>query len=102
MPKATHRSCCRHLFANFKDKFPGLKLKNSFWAATRAYAVKDFNYAMATIKDTSTEAHDWLLTLLVQMWARHTFDSRVRSDHIRNNLVESFTNWVGNSRGNLC
>ncbi|KAI8542829.1 hypothetical protein RHMOL_Rhmol08G0169900 [Rhododendron molle] len=59
----------------------------------------DFNYAMAIIKDTSTEAHDWLMGLPVQMWARHAFDIRVRSDHITNNLVESFNIWVGNLRG---
>ncbi|KAG5544464.1 hypothetical protein RHGRI_017027 [Rhododendron griersonianum] len=99
MPEAAHRRCCRHLFANFKGKFPGLKLRRSFWAAARAYTVRDFNYAMPVIKDTSTEAHDWLMGLPVQMWARHAFDSRVRSDHITNNLVESFNNWVGNLRG---
>ncbi|KAF7140525.1 hypothetical protein RHSIM_Rhsim06G0101100 [Rhododendron simsii] len=90
MPEATHRRCCRHLFANFKGKFPGLKLRRSFWAAARAYTVRDFNYAMAVIKDTSTEAHDWLMGLPVQMWARHAFESLT---------VGWINNWSGNFRG---
>ncbi|KAH7847186.1 hypothetical protein Vadar_023010 [Vaccinium darrowii] len=99
MPEAAHRRCCRHLFSNFKGRFPGLKLRSSFWAAARAYTVREFNYAMTVIKDASTEAHDWLMGLPPQMWARHTFDSRVKSEHVTNNMVESFNNWVGNCRG---
>ncbi|KAF7141671.1 hypothetical protein RHSIM_Rhsim06G0100900 [Rhododendron simsii] len=56
-------------------KVNSLDLRRSFWAAARAYTVRDLNYAMAVIKDTSTEAHDWLMGLPVQMWAMHAFES---------------------------
>ena len=31
----------------------------------------------------------------VHTWARHTFDEYVKSDHITNNMCESFNNWIG-------
>ncbi|KAH7865072.1 hypothetical protein Vadar_001871 [Vaccinium darrowii] len=99
LPEASHRHCARHLFQNFKAKFPGLALKKQFWIAARAYNHRKFNEAMATIKELNTEAHDHLLKLAVSSWARHAFDERVRSDHITNNGAESFNNWLGNLRG---
>ncbi|WOK97553.1 hypothetical protein Cni_G06261 [Canna indica] len=32
------------------------------------------------------------------MWARHIIDSRCKSDHITNNVTESFNHWVGDDR----
>ncbi|XP_043694057.1 uncharacterized protein LOC122644729 [Telopea speciosissima] len=32
------------------------------------------------------------------MWARHTFDNIARSDHITNNMSESFNNWITDLR----
>ncbi|KAL7255743.1 hypothetical protein ACSBR1_009800 [Camellia fascicularis] len=96
MPEATHRRCCRHLFNNFKSKFPSLKLRGSFWAAARAYTQKDYNIAMRQIEEVSRPAYKWLNDLKPEVWARLTFDPRVKSDHITSNMVESFNNWIGN------
>ncbi|KAH7866249.1 hypothetical protein Vadar_017624 [Vaccinium darrowii] len=90
LPEVSHRHCARHLFQNFKAKFPGLALKKQFWIAARAYNHRKFNEAMSTIKELNTEAHDHLVKLAVSSWARHAFDERVRSDHITNNGAESF------------
>lgn len=97
--EASHRKCCRHIFQNFKARFPGLVLRKQFWVAARAYTERHFNHAMNIIKDTNTEAHAYLIKLGVHTWARHCFDDRVRSDHITNNLAESFNNWIGHWRG---
>ncbi|GFZ00969.1 hypothetical protein Acr_14g0006040 [Actinidia rufa] len=84
---------------NIKKKFPGLKLRKSFWAACRAYIGTEFNLAMAQIQETSPEAHDWMRELPLELWARHVFDCRVKSDHVTDNLVESFNHWIRNARG---
>ena len=63
MPQASHRICGRHLFSNFRAKFPRLKLRNYFWAACRAYTEAEFKSAMRDIQLLSSEAHDWLMTL---------------------------------------
>ncbi|KAH7856900.1 hypothetical protein Vadar_006704 [Vaccinium darrowii] len=99
LPEASHRFCAKHLYNNFKAKFPGLLLRKKFWYAARAYNQRDLNEHMAAIKEINTEAHDHLAKLSVSSWARHAFDERVRSDHITNNGTESFNNWLGPFRG---
>ena len=51
MLEASHRICCRHLFNNFKAKFPGMALKKQFWIAARAYNQIEFDREMNAIKD---------------------------------------------------
>lgn len=36
VPNADTRYCCRHIWANFKLKFPGEAYRESFWKAARA------------------------------------------------------------------
>ncbi|XP_057440813.1 uncharacterized protein LOC130732838 [Lotus japonicus] len=35
-PDTEHRLCVRHLYSNFRKRFPGEELKNALWAAARA------------------------------------------------------------------
>ncbi|XP_057538181.1 uncharacterized protein LOC130815712 [Amaranthus tricolor] len=37
VPECEIRFCCRHIWANFKIKFPGELFKQHFWSAARAY-----------------------------------------------------------------
>ncbi|KAL7231953.1 hypothetical protein ACSBR2_010051 [Camellia fascicularis] len=49
--------------------------------------------------ESSSEAHSWLSKFPVEIWARHTFDHRVKSEHLTSNMVKFFNNWIGNVRG---
>ncbi|XP_028107005.1 uncharacterized protein LOC114306047 [Camellia sinensis] len=60
---------------------------------------KSIELAMRQMLELSSEAHIWLSKFLVKIWARHTFDHRVKSEHVTSNMVESFNNWIGNVRG---
>ncbi|XP_043721116.1 uncharacterized protein LOC122668643 [Telopea speciosissima] len=94
-PEANHRHCSRHLYNNFKKQFGGgPALRGYFWATIKAYNVYDFQKAMNGIKEEKKEAYDWLMKTPVQMWARHAFDHRAKSDHITNNMTESFNQWI--------
>ncbi|KAG5539399.1 hypothetical protein RHGRI_019818 [Rhododendron griersonianum] len=94
VPEATHRTCARHLFHNFKKKHPGLLLKKYFLQAVRAYNELEFGYAMESVKSISVEAHKWLSEVST-VWSRHAFNEAVKNDLITNNLAESFNHWVG-------
>lgn len=98
LPQATHRKCSRHIFCNFRSRFPGLEMRKQFWKAARAYCRRDFNMAMDSIKEYSVDAHEYLSKLEPHEWSRHAFDDRVKSDHITNNFAESFNNWIGKLR----
>ena len=43
-------------------------------------------------------AYDYLIKIPIYTWARHAFDERVKSEHITNNLTESFNSWLGDLR----
>ncbi|KAK8695590.1 hypothetical protein V6N13_000743 [Hibiscus sabdariffa] len=51
-PSATHRTCVRHLYNNFKNStnFKGKHLKDLLWKAARATYQKEFEDAMAELK----------------------------------------------------
>lgn len=54
---------------------------------------------MEQIKKADLKAYEWLQKIPSHMWARCQFDSRVKSEHITNNMSESFCQWIGHLRG---
>ncbi|XP_043721114.1 uncharacterized protein LOC122668641 [Telopea speciosissima] len=90
-PVAHHRHCSRHLYNNFKTEFGGgPALRGYFWRPSKSYNATGFQRAINAMKEEKLEAYEWLMKTLICMWARHAFDHRVKSDHIANNMIESF------------
>jgi hypothetical protein len=59
-----------------------------------------FDKAMDKLRKVSNEAANWLLDpeRPKSMWARYTIDSECKSDHVTNNVSESFNSWLGDDR----
>ena len=95
-----YRFCCNHLLSNFKLKFRTLLLSTHFWNVAMAYNEFMFNKSMEKLRKVNNEAANWLLDSErpKSMWARHTIDPECKSDHVTNNVSESFNNWLGNDR----
>ncbi|XP_043725510.1 uncharacterized protein LOC122672072 [Telopea speciosissima] len=93
-PRCNQRHCCRHLYANFRGVYPGAMLRTAFWTAAKASTAADFQKAMGELKDINVEAHDWLMRNSPASWARHAFDHGAKSDHVTNNMTESFNQWI--------
>ncbi|KAL7219522.1 hypothetical protein ACSBR2_012558 [Camellia fascicularis] len=74
LSEVSYRRCCMHLFNNFRANFHGVILRKNFWKAARAWNQRAYDEAM------------------------HAFDGKIRNDHITNNMIESFNNWLGISR----
>jgi transposase-like protein len=98
-PNAEHRWCARHLYANFRAEFPGILLRTLFWKAAKSYCEWEFKEAMESIKKANPKAYEWLEKIPSKMWARSHFDPGSKSDHITNNMTESFNQWIGTLRG---
>ncbi|XP_043805062.1 uncharacterized protein LOC122721398 [Manihot esculenta] len=99
-PEACHRFCARHMFNNFKKQYPGLGLKQEFWNAARATHGYEFWEAMKMIKRVKDgEPFDWLLKVPMSQWSRHMFWPEAKSEHLTNNMTESFNAWIGKIRG---
>ncbi|KAJ0042627.1 hypothetical protein Pint_18290 [Pistacia integerrima] len=97
-PNASVRHCARHVYANFRKKFPGLRLRNLFWAVSRAANIIDFQQAMKKVEAVDREAHRWMIENDVRSWSRHAFDLDSKSDHVTNNMCEVFNSWLGENR----
>lgn len=93
------RYYCSHICANFKEKFPGLLLKFSFWKACRASNSIDFHNHMPELHSISSMAHHWLMQIPIGCWAKYTFPTHTKCSHVTNNMTESFNNWINNFRG---
>ncbi|XP_042487523.1 uncharacterized protein LOC122067749 [Macadamia integrifolia] len=89
-----HRWCCRHLYQNFQGTYHGVLLRRLFWSTTKASTPFMFEKEMNETKAINKDVHDWLLKNPPKMWFRHAFDFRCKSDHITNNMTESFNQWI--------
>ncbi|KAK8636569.1 hypothetical protein V6N13_124314 [Hibiscus sabdariffa] len=85
-PSATHRTCVRHLYNNFKGKH----LKDLLWKAARATYQKEFEDAMAELKAVSNDAFNWLNGNDPSQWSKSHFSSFCKSDMLLRNLSECF------------
>ncbi|KAJ0033968.1 hypothetical protein Pint_26262 [Pistacia integerrima] len=97
-PNASVKHCARHVYANFRKKFSGLRLRNLFWAVSRAANIIDFQQAMEKVKAVNRESHRWMIENDVRSWSRHAFDLDSKSDHVTNNMCEVFNSWLGENR----
>ncbi|KAH9753011.1 SWIM-type domain-containing protein [Citrus sinensis] len=88
----------RHIFANLKCKFPGLNVMGLFWKACRAANQYDFERAMSQIRAKDQNCYEWLRKIPPAQWSRSGFDHHVKSDHVTNNMTESFNKWVDEVR----
>ncbi|KAH9655399.1 SWIM-type domain-containing protein [Citrus sinensis] len=98
-PLSFKRYCCRHIYANFKNKFPGLLLKKVFWRACRSSNAADFHSHMEELKNITPDGYEWLMKIPIACWAKHLFSPHTKCSHVTNNMTASFNNWINNYRG---
>ncbi|GAY68526.1 hypothetical protein CUMW_264840 [Citrus unshiu] len=97
-PNASTRYCARHIFANLKCKFHGLNVMGLFWKACRAANQYDFERTMSQIRAKDQNCYEWLRKIPPAQWSRSGFDYYMKSDHVTNNMTESFNKWVDEVR----
>ncbi|XP_021771784.1 uncharacterized protein LOC110735917 [Chenopodium quinoa] len=98
MPDADTRYFCRHIWSNFKNKFPGTVYKEHFWKATRSTTEHHFKQHMQEIKKLSVEAFNYLQAIPPAHWSRHKFSYFSKSGMLLNNCCESFNNVLKEAR----
>jgi len=63
LPTAEHRFCMRHLYANFRKRFSGKKLKILMWKAARSTHPAVWERVMLTIKELNIDAYRYLIAI---------------------------------------
>ncbi|GMY12308.1 MuDR family transposase [Fagus crenata] len=98
-PDMDHRTCVRHIYANFRDSgHKGKALKDKLWAATSAYTEFEFNAHMAKLKKLSPSIYEYLSKIPIATWSRSKFTTNPKSDLIVNNLSECFNSYILDAR----
>ena len=87
-PKVSNRYCLRHISANFNanSKFSSLDINWMLWKAAEEGSEVGFKQVMKRIKGVSVEAYQWLMNIHIERWARHRFDTHIKSDQVTNNI----------------
>ncbi|KAK2649630.1 hypothetical protein Ddye_017119 [Dipteronia dyeriana] len=80
--------------ATFKNHNINWKL----WQLARVANRAGFNQALASIREDSLQAANWLMSEPVEKWARHAFEPSIKVDHISNNMSECFHSWIREDR----
>jgi len=61
LPGADQRFCMRHLYANFRKKFPGKNLKALMWEAAHSTYPQQWEKVMKRMKEVNNDAFKHLL-----------------------------------------
>ncbi|KAL2900291.1 Zinc finger CCHC domain-containing protein 12 [Bienertia sinuspersici] len=91
------RYCCKHLSVNWKKVFPGPKMWQLFWLATSATSAFTFKKVMQAIEKHKPTAKLWLANLGEEQdrWSKHKFNTDLKCDVNKTNVVESFNSMLG-------
>ncbi|XP_072087389.1 uncharacterized protein [Arachis hypogaea] len=98
LPGVDHRFCVRHLYANFKKKFPGLNLKKRMWRAAKCTYLAAWEKELMEIRAISEGAYRHLIGIRPKYWTKSRFEFYPKCDALVNNMCESFNSAIVESR----
>ena len=98
MPKAEHRMCARHIYANWRKKYKDHEYQKRFWAIAKAANKEDFNYNKARLAQLTPDGAKDIMRTEPVHWARAFFPTGANCESVDNNLCESFNNAIIESR----
>jgi hypothetical protein len=84
----------RHLYNNFRKRFPGKKLKELMWRAAKATYKNAWEKEMKEIKAISDEAFQYLCEIDPRHWTRSMFKGDSKCDTLVNNMSEAFNSVI--------
>ncbi|WVZ71885.1 hypothetical protein U9M48_020417, partial [Paspalum notatum var. saurae] len=97
-PKAEHRNCARHIYANWKKEFNDKEWQKLFWGCAKASNTVLFNHARAKLAQKTRAGAQAILTTHPQHWCRAWFRLGSNCDSVDNNICESFNKWIAKAR----
>ncbi|XP_016200246.1 uncharacterized protein LOC107641265 [Arachis ipaensis] len=98
IPGVDHRFCVRHLYSNFRKRFPGLQLKLMMWNAAKATYLQERERRMAEIQSLDNGAYNHLMEIPTKYWCRHKFGTWSNCDTLVNNMCEVFNSVIVDAR----
>ncbi|XP_022632189.1 uncharacterized protein LOC106752824 [Vigna radiata var. radiata] len=98
IPRVAQRFCVRHLYANFRKKFPGKNLKRLMWRAATTTHPQQWDTEIRRMKEVNEDAFKHLMSIPPRFWSRSRFTTTTQSDTLVNNMSEAFNSVLVNTR----
>ncbi|XP_052736612.1 uncharacterized protein LOC108320266 [Vigna angularis] len=98
LPGVDQRFCVRHLYSNFRKKFPGKNLKQLMWRAATATHPQNWEREMRNIKDINEDAFKHSIAIPPRYWSRSRFSPTPKCDTLVNNISEAFNSVLVHTR----
>ena len=98
LPKAEHRHCARHIYANWNKTFKGEEMKLLFWRCAKAYNLADFEEGINEMEEVNSAAVDAFKNYGPQLFCRSFVKLEGKCDVILSNMAETFNNYIMNAR----
>jgi hypothetical protein len=100
IPNVDHKICVRHLYANFRDirGHRRVALKEKLWAAASTYNEGDFMSVIDKLKNTNSDAFEYLNKIDPSAWSRAWFIEDIKSDLLQNIICECFNSYILKAR----
>ncbi|XP_072054754.1 uncharacterized protein [Arachis hypogaea] len=100
IPGVDNRCCMRHLYNNFRKKFPRLELKNQMWRCAKSTHWKDWEKEMKSLRLKNEGAYRHLNSIPPRFWSHSRFSFYSKCDSLVNNMSESFNALIVEARKN--
>ncbi|WJX78055.1 hypothetical protein P8452_61314 [Trifolium repens] len=84
------RLCAKHLYGNWRKKYPGIELKQVLWMAARATTIPAWERAMQRMKSLNENAWKDMMAIPAKFWSRSHFKTDTQCDLQVNNMFEAF------------
>lgn len=89
-----HRLCAKHLYGNWKKKYPGGEMKTAFWRCARATTIPQFQRSMEALKNLNELAWKDMMELPPAAWSRSHYKLDTHCDLQVNNMCEAFNSAI--------
>lgn len=80
----------KHVYGNWRKKYPGEEMKSCLWSAARANTIPHFERAMESMKEMDEQAWKDMLEIPPKQWSRSHFSTTPLCDLQVNNMCEAF------------
>ena len=94
LPRAQHRLYARHVYANLREKYKGLKYRDIFWRIAKSSNEVEFEMNKKTMEQFDPYAWKFLEEKNPEQWCRLFFDYQAKYDLVDNNMAEIFDAFI--------
>ncbi|GKV08616.1 hypothetical protein SLEP1_g20223 [Rubroshorea leprosula] len=97
-PKARHRRCAWHIYANFRKEHKGKALQRWFWITTKSTNEGEFKRNLEELNKSKPAAKDYVMKLDPKFWCKAFFDTYATCDVVHNNMTKAFNGFILDAR----